>query len=106
MPSSDVFHNVHMEWHDDLWHFYKHTGNFSPPGQPNSAMSTAKEHAKLCMIVHDTANSFYDGPGMKLSAGVIMHQYKRYLTWKEELPPNMALADEKSQPLPHVLSLQ
>ncbi|KAI9879267.1 MAG: hypothetical protein M1830_009068 [Pleopsidium flavum] len=105
LSSSDVFQNVHMEWHDDLQHFYQHTGNFSPSVQPNSAMSTAKEHAKFCRILHDTTSIFYDGHGMKISPGVVLHQYTRYLTWKEELPLNLALADGNSQPLPHVLSL-
>lgn len=69
-------------------------------------MTMAKENAKLSRILHDTVTSFYDGQNTALTARAILQQYKRYLTWKEELPPTIASTDGNRQPLPHVLYLQ
>jgi len=106
MSTSDIFQNVHMDWHDSLWRFYRHTGDFDQSPQPNSAMTTAKEHVKLSQIVHDAVASFYDGHNAVLTASVVLQLYNRYMKWKEELPHNVANTDGSSQPLPHVLYLQ
>lgn len=106
MPTSDVFHNVHMDWHDALWHFYRHTGDFDETPPTNSAMTTARENAKFYLIVHDTVTSFYNGQNNTLTAKLVVQQYQRYLTWRAELPPKVASTDGNTQPLPHVLFLQ
>lgn len=106
MSTSDIFHHVHMDWHDALWRFYRHTGDFEQSPQPNSAMTTAKEHAKLSLIVHDAVASFYDGYNVVLTARVVLQLYNRYMIWKREVPHNIADTDGSSQPLPHVLYLQ
>ena len=69
-------------------------------------MSTAKEHAKLSRIIHDTVVNFYDGYDTGLTARAVIHLYKRYLTWKEELPDKVSNTEGSTQPLPHVLYLQ
>lgn len=106
MPTSDVFHNVHMDWHDAPWHFYRHTGDFDETPAPNTAMTTAREQAKFCRIVHDTVTTFYNGQNTTLTARAVVQQYQRYLTWRGELPSKLASADGSTQPLPHVLFLQ
>lgn len=106
MPPTEVFENVHMEWHNALFYFTRHTGCFSSPPQPRSIMLTAREHAKLCKIIHTTVASFYNGHDFTLSAKAVLEQYRKFLAWRDRLPEEVADADGESQPLPHVLYLQ
>ncbi len=106
MPSSDIFNNVHIEWHDDLWHFTRHTGDIGESPQAKSVMTAAKEHAEFSVIVHDTVTSFYQAQNSGLTARLVLQQYKRYLTWREELSAKVDNTDGSITPLPHVLYLQ
>ena len=79
---------------------------------PSSAIVVARENAKLMLMVHRTTDMLYDRRDNPISASEVIRQYKNYLEWEKELPPEMSLpygipsTDELDQLTPHVLSLQ
>ncbi|KAI9704773.1 MAG: hypothetical protein M1836_006553 [Candelina mexicana] len=105
MPSNHVFDNVRMDMHDQLWRFYRRTGDFSGPERSSSAMQTAAEFAKLSLLMHEHINYYYDSHGTKFTARKILEQYENYLSWREALPEELADVSSEGQALPHVLSL-
>ena len=67
------------------------------------ATLTAREHAKLYRIIHESI-LVYCGARGKVSTDSLLDVFQRYLAWEEELPPD--LRSVKGEPLPHILFLQ
>lgn len=64
---------------------------------------TASQHAKLFRCVHELI-LVYCGSRGRVGAHHLLELYKRFLTWRNDIPPQ--LLDASEDPLPHVLSLQ
>lgn len=75
------------------------------PERPSRALETAAQSAELFRIVHETILTYCGSRG-KVTAQQMLKLYERYLGWKEDLPPDIALLDLEAKPLPHVLFLQ
>ncbi|KAI9875682.1 MAG: hypothetical protein M1830_008121 [Pleopsidium flavum] len=104
-PRSHVFKNVQMDRDDAVWRYYRQPGDKQHvPRRPSYAIVTAFEQAKLFRIVHETINVFCGARG-KATSRAVLECYKRYLTWKDELPAGLERVDTGAQPLPHVLFL-
>jgi hypothetical protein len=57
-------------------------------------------------IINDVTAILYGQRSDRISAREVIEQYKRYLAWRVELPNIIGdIEVNKSQPLPHVLSL-
>lgn len=95
-----------MDKDDDVWRFYRRPGDKAHvPRRPSYAIQTACYQAQLYRIVHETIN-MYCGARGKVTAPVWLERYKRYLTWKDELPEYLARVDTSAQAMPHMLFLQ
>ena len=75
------------------------------PMRPSHALEVASEYAKLFRIVHETI-LIYCGSRGKVSAESLLKLYKRYLHWKDNLPPEIAAVELSMEPMPSVLILQ
>ncbi|MCJ1248761.1 hypothetical protein MMC30_005980 [Trapelia coarctata] len=108
---TEVFRNVLLDTHDDLWRFYRHTGDETAQEHPSSAILVARETAKLMLHVHRTIDILYDRRAVELSADEMVGRYKAYLEWEAQLPETMAPphgiaeARELQHLTAHVLSL-
>ena len=69
------------------------------------ALVTARSQAHLFRIILESIYLFCGAKGM-VHARDFLKCYKRYTTWKENLPVEIKDVDVDSQPLPHVLFLQ
>lgn len=101
-----MFQSVRMDKDDALWRFYRHPGDARElPTRPSHAIVTACHQASLFRIVNENLNLYcgFRGP---VSAFKILDVYRRYLEWKDSLPPVLANYSEEDQPLPHILCLQ
>lgn len=106
-PSGEpIFQQVRMDTDDALWRFYRHPGDAQElPTRLSHATVTACHQAKLFRTINECLNLYcgYRGP---VSASKILEVYRKYLEWKESLPPVIAKYSEGDQPLPHILYLQ
>ena len=89
-----------------MWRFYRRLGDEQTiPARPSHAIITSYYQATLFRIVNETL-SLYCGNRGQVSAYKVLDVYRKYLDWKESLPPVIANISEGDQPLPHVLQLQ
>ena len=89
-----------------VWRFYRQVGDERElPKRPSHAIATACMQAGLFRIINESLN-LYCGHRGDVSATNILKVYKRYLDWKEDLPPKIRQIEVDDQPLPHVLYLQ
>lgn len=105
-PGDPIYQHIRMD--DDVtdWRFYRELGDERRmPSRPGRALLTACCQAKMFRIVNETVN-LYCGTRGQVSAYKILDIYRRYLDWKEALPPVIANVGEGDQPLPHILHLQ
>ncbi len=105
-PGQYIFENVRMDTEDALWRCYRHPGDAKElPTRLSHATVTAYHQAKLFGIIYDSINLYcgFRGP---VSAFKILEVYRKYLDWKDSLPPVIAKYSEGGQPLPHILHLQ
>ncbi len=76
------------------------------PTQPSHAIITAGYQSLLFQVVSDTIR-LYCGLQGTITAGAIIDLYRRFLLWKEDLPPALKTASGMNEePLPHVIYLQ
>lgn len=89
-----------------MWRYYRIPGDRTNiPRRPSYAILTACHQAQLYRIVHETINMFCGAHG-KITARDLLERYRRYLTWKDNLPAQIAHVDMNAQALPHILFLQ
>ncbi|KAG0649396.1 Nitrogen assimilation transcription factor nirA [Hyphodiscus hymeniophilus] len=99
-----------MEDYDDEldqapWYYYRYV-NDTCPAWPGLLATTNREKLKLVNIINDATTLMYASHGARLSANDILRLYGRFVTWREELPDSIGNIEvQKSQALPHVLSL-
>jgi hypothetical protein len=87
------------------WYFYRNV-NDQCPAWPSLLATTNREKARLIDIINDVTTILYGQRSDRISAREVIEQYKRYLGWRAELPNIIGdIEVNKSQPLPHVLSL-
>lgn len=96
--SSDI-----LDFGDGDWRLYKQPGDSDTSERPGLSVMTASEHAKLFRIAHETILAYCGSRG-KVTGRRLFDVYERYLTWKDNLPPE--IRDVDNDPLPHVLFLQ
>jgi hypothetical protein len=93
---------------DDLdetqWQLYRDV-NDPHPALPGLLATTNREKSKLVEIITATA-TMYTQHGPRLNAQQVLQMYKRFVSWRDELPSGIADVGSNSQALPHVLSLQ
>ncbi len=95
-----------MDGDDAVWRFYRKVGvEYELPIRPSYAIMTACMQAGLFRIINESLN-LYCGHRGDVSAANVIKIYKRYLDWKEDLPPRIGQIEIDDQPLPHVLYLQ
>jgi hypothetical protein len=87
------------------WHFYRYV-NDRVPAWPSFQATTNREKSKLVSIVQDVTTAMYSQQGRQLSAQHVLQLYGRFVTWRDDLPSSIGnIERNKSQALPHVLSL-
>ncbi|MCJ1388678.1 hypothetical protein MMC18_001527 [Xylographa bjoerkii] len=113
IAAEEVFRYVIMDNHDGLWRFYRHAGDYAETSEhPSSAILVASAKAKLMRLVHKSIHLLYDSRDERITANVLLKQYRAYLDWERALPDPIALphgissAIELEELVPHVLSLQ
>lgn len=105
-PAEALFEHVREDKDDAVWCFYRRLGDEREmPTRPSHAIITACHQAGLFRIVNETLN-LYCGIRGQVSAYKVLDVYRKYLDWKEALPPVIANIGEGDQPLPHILQLQ
>ncbi|MCJ1433214.1 hypothetical protein MMC27_002573 [Xylographa pallens] len=87
------------------WQLYRHLSDSSNPQQPSNTVYSSTAHAKLLRVIHDTLALFYHGHERTVSAKDVMKQYVRYIEWKDDLPDEVAMRDDRTQALPHVMAI-
>lgn len=99
-------YNDNLGEHDDAkWYFYRYASD-QCPAWPGLLATTNREKSKLIAIISDVATMMYTKQGPGVTAGHVLQQYGRFLTWRDELPAEIGnIEDNSSQALPHVLSL-
>lgn len=103
-PRAIVFKDVELDKEGACWQPYRVPQDNAMSEIPSHAIRTAKELARLNQIILETIN-VYCGSCGRVTAKSILYLYRRYLQWKEALPPTMRIDESDSQPLPHVYSL-
>ena len=89
-----------------VWRFYRQVGDERElPKRPSHAIATACMQADLFRIINESLN-LYCGHRGEVSAENVLKVYKRYLDWKEDLPPKIRQIEADDQSLPHILYLQ
>ncbi len=88
---------------DGIWRLHRQLGDIDISGRRGFSVMTASQHAKLFRIVHELL-VVYCGSRGRVGAMHLLNVYKRFLSWKDEMPPE--LMDGRDSPLPHVLFLQ
>ena len=113
IAAEDVFRHVLMDNHDALWRFYRHAGDYALTSEhPSSAVLVASEKARLMRLIHESIHLLYDGRDRRITARLLLKQYRAYLDWERALPEIIALpngissAVDLEELVPHVLSLQ
>ncbi|MCJ1320984.1 hypothetical protein MMC15_006325 [Xylographa vitiligo] len=112
IAAEDVFHRVQLDSHDALWRFYRHAGDYAVTSErPSSAVLVASETARLMRLVHESIRLLYDSRDTRITARLLLKQYRAYLDWERALPEMIALPSGISsavaleESVPHVLSL-
>ena len=107
---ANPFANRAVDQGEGRWSMYRQPGDSNVElGHQNTddpqsfAFLTACEHAKLYRIIHQCI-LVYSGVRGKASAEFLLDVFRRFLAWKDGLPPE--LQSVEGQPLPHVLFLQ
>ena len=113
IAAEDVFHRVQLDSHDALWRFYRHAGDYAVTSErPSSAVLVASETVRLMRLVHESIRLLYDSRDTRITARLLLKQYRAYLDWERALPEMIALPSGISsavaleESVPHVLSLQ
>lgn len=87
------------------WYFYRYV-NDQCPAWPGLLATTNREKEKLTDIINDVSTLLYSPSSPQVTARQILHQYARYLDWRQKLPQSIGkIESNNSQALPHVLSL-
>ncbi|KAF8861070.1 hypothetical protein BDZ45DRAFT_286779 [Acephala macrosclerotiorum] len=90
---------------DAKWYFYRSIHD-QCPSWPGLLATTNREKSKLTAIIQDVATTMYAPEGPLISARDVLHQYRRFIAWREELSSDIDnFEDHDSHALPHVLSL-
>jgi hypothetical protein len=97
---------VRLDREQGRWRHYRRLEDFHSPVHSSLSLLTSSELAKFLQVVQDTNSLFYDQRTTPISARDILSQYKKYESWREELPGPIAKVDMNSAPLPHVFFLQ
>ena len=104
------FSNNALDRVDGRWNPYQQPGDDNLQlGDQNSedrqsfSALTACENAKLHRIVHECI-LVYCGTRGKVSSQPLLDLFHRYISWKDELPPDLRSVDGET--LPHVIFLQ
>ena len=93
------------ELDDAKWYFYRYV-NDQCPAWPGLLATTNREKAKLVEIISEIAILMHTQQGPQVSAHHVLHQYRRLVTWRGELPSSIGnVESNNSQALPHMLSL-
>jgi hypothetical protein len=103
-PTTEVFKNVNLHIPDADWRPYAMPGDAAKVPRPGHGLETAKEFAKLSQIIHQTITVWCGSRG-RVTARNILQLYRRYLTWREELPNYLAYPNV-GEPLAHCFSMQ
>jgi hypothetical protein len=100
-----VVDNIDDELDEAKWYFYRFV-NDQCPAWSGLVATTNREKAKLMDISKDVTAMLYNPSGPPIQASQILHQYARYIGWRERLPSSIGdIENNNSQALPHVLSL-
>ena len=91
---------------DPIWCLYRYSEDDIEGGLPSVLAQTATSYTRLLRIVHDTSTVFYDGAGTRIYSREVLQHYTRYLTWFDELSPEIKDIYDDVPIVPHVLSLQ
>ena len=106
MPRGAIFQHVSMDKDHAMWRFYRYPGDERElPTRPSYSIVAACYQAKLFRIINESLNIYCGGRGY-VSAEIFLQVYRKYMDWKNELPPVLANVDVADQPLPHILYLQ
>ncbi len=106
VPAEPFFQHAQMDKDDAVWRFYRRPGDEREMAtRPSYAILTACHQARLFRVVNETLN-LYCGTRGQVSAYKFLDMYRRYLDWKESLPPIITNVDEGHHPLPHIIYLQ
>lgn len=90
---------------DAKWYFYRSIHE-QCPSWPGLLATTNREKSKLTAIIQDVVTTMYAPGGSLISARDVLHQYSRFISWREELSSDIDnLESHDSHALPHVLSL-
>ena len=106
LPREVSFDSVRMDADSTQWRFYRSVGDEKElPTRPSHVILTAFWQAKLFNIINDSLNMYcgYDG---RCTAEKVIGTYKKFTTWKYDLPTILGDINVESQPLPHILHLQ
>jgi len=88
------------------WYFYRFV-NDQCPAWPGLLATTNRHRSKLDTIIGDVTTMMYNHDGQNLSARSVLDCYGRFLAWRRDLPSSIgSIENNRSQALPHVLSLQ
>ncbi|MCJ1283993.1 hypothetical protein MMC26_003324 [Xylographa opegraphella] len=105
IPASLELPNYSFNQDTSSWQLYRHLSDSSNPEQPSHIIDSSTAHAKLLRIIHDTLALFYHGHEAAVSAKDVILQYARYLEWQDELPDAVAMRDDDTRALPHVMAI-
>ncbi len=106
VPRFLTFNYVSIDKQDGFWRFYRRVGDERElPARQCNSVTTACNQAKLFIIIQESLG-LYCREQSKATAQAVLEVYKRYLEWKEDLPPPIKSVDTNDQPLPHVFYLQ
>jgi hypothetical protein len=89
---------------DAYWRPYRLPRDAAEVERPSHAIETAKELAKLSQIIHQTITVWCGSRG-RVTAQGLLKLYRKYLTWRENLPEYIADPNEGAS-LAHCFSIQ
>lgn len=93
-----------MDVEGAYWQPYRFPFDNATNEVPSHAIETAKEMARLNQIILETIN-VYCGSRGRVTAPSILQLYRKYLQWKQTLPPAMQIDYDAYPSLPHVYFL-
>lgn len=102
-----MFQHVQIDGDANIWRYYRSPGDERDmPTRPSHAIMSAGYQSLLFQVVSDTIR-LYCGLEGTITAGAIIDLYRRFLLWKEDLPPALKTASGMNEEaLPHVIYLQ
>ncbi|KAH8586833.1 hypothetical protein B0O99DRAFT_695099 [Bisporella sp. PMI_857] len=87
------------------WYFYRQPHDRCP-AWPGLLGTTNRQKWKLNSIISEVTTTMYSTSGAPIQARQILDFYRRFVSWRRELPASIADTESNSsQALPHVLSL-